>query len=156
MQNKFHEIDQFISTVILGVLIVLVALQVIMRVIFLSPLVGAEELARYFLICVVFLGAPFAARSGGHIRMEEILQKLPIKIRILITILIHLTATIVFGVVATGSVITMLNNLKNRTATLSIPFPIFILPTVIGFILLTYEYGRFLFKKNKQEYLLRE
>ena len=36
---------------------------------------------------------------------------------------------------------TLLENLRNRTATLSMPFPLFILPTVLGFVLLTLEYG---------------
>ena len=148
MEMRFivREFDRYASTIILGVLITLVALQVVMRVVFLSPLIGAEELARYFLICVVFIGAPFAARTGGHIRMEELIQILPEKIRRLIYIFIHLSAVFVFAIVTVGSVITLMNNLRNRTATLSIPFPIFIFPTVLGFLLLTYEYSRILFR----------
>jgi len=151
MQNTVREFDRYASTIILGVLIILVALQVVMRVVFLSPLIGAEELARYFLICVVFIGAPFAARTGGHIRMEELIQRLPEKFQKALHVFIHLSAVIVFAIVTVGSVVTLLNNLKNRTATLSIPFPIFIFPTVLGFFLLTYEYSRILFRilKNR-------
>ncbi|MCX7787639.1 MAG: TRAP transporter small permease [Spirochaetes bacterium] len=145
MSIQKREFDRYLSTSILGALILLVALQVVMRVIFLSPLIGAEELARYFLICVVFLGAPFAARTGGHIRMEELLQRFPLKLRTGISFLICLSAVLVFGIVSVGSVITLLRNLQNRTATLSIPFPIFIAPTVLGFVLLTFEYTRTLF-----------
>lgn len=149
MRHAIRELDSYGSTVLLGVLIILVALQVVMRVVFVSPLIGAEELARYFLICVVFLGAPVAARTGGHIRMEELIQRFPEKIRRSIYILIHLSAVLVFAIITAGSVITLLNNLKNRTATLSIPFPIFIFPTVLGFFLLTYEYTRILYRMAK-------
>ncbi len=151
MSVQTRELDRYLSTIILGVLILLVALQVVMRVVFLSPLIGAEELARYFLICVVFLGAPFAARTGGHIRMEELLQRFPTKIRFAISFLIGLSAILVFGIVSVGSVITLFRNLQNRTATLSIPFPIFIAPTVLGFVLLTYEYTRTLIESYKRK-----
>ena len=152
MKYTFREFDRYVSTILLGVLIILVALQVVMRVVFLSPLIGAEELARYFLICVVFMGAPFAARTGGHIRMEELIQRFPKKTQRFIFAVIHLLAALVFAITTVGSVITLLNNLKNRTATLSIPFPIFIFPTVLGFLLLTYEYSRILYRlvKNKK------
>jgi TRAP-type C4-dicarboxylate transport system permease small subunit len=133
----------------LSLLVILVTAQVLMRVIFLAPLIGAEELARYLLICVVFLGASFSERAGGQIRMEELLNLLPKSLKLFLQILIQSSAIIVFFIVSVGSIITLIENLKNRTATLSIPFPIFILPTVIGFCLLTLEYGKSLVRLVK-------
>ena len=47
-----------VSLILLAALIVTPLLQITMRGIFNVPLAGAEELARYFLICLTFLAAP--------------------------------------------------------------------------------------------------
>ncbi|ORC37786.1 hypothetical protein B4O97_01935 [Marispirochaeta aestuarii] len=142
MKAFIRNLDKYLGTFFLASLILLVIAQIVMRVVFLAPLKGAEELVRYFLICVVFFGAPYAAREGGHIRMEELQTWFPFWLRYPVRLLSFLSAAVVFGIVAYGSVLTLMQNLANRTATLSIPFPIFIMPTVLGFILLTVAYTR--------------
>lgn len=140
MSTRIRNTDMYIATLCLVSLTLLVVAQVVMRVFFLAPLIGAEELVRYLLICVVFIGAPYAARNGGHIRMEEIQMWLPFRIRYALRFLAFFSAVIAFGIVSYASILTLLKNLNNRTATLSMPFWIFIFPTVLGFILLTVEY----------------
>jgi TRAP-type C4-dicarboxylate transport system permease small subunit len=56
--------------VILAVLVIVVFLQVIFRFILGSPLAWTEELARYSLIWITFLGAAFAMSLKAHIGME--------------------------------------------------------------------------------------
>jgi TRAP-type C4-dicarboxylate transport system permease small subunit len=58
------------SLVLLALLIVTPLAQIVMRGIFNVPMSGAEELARYFLICLTFLAASYVTREGGQIRME--------------------------------------------------------------------------------------
>lgn len=140
-KKSCRNLDRAVATLCLVSLTVLVVAQVVMRVFFLAPLIGAEEFVRYLLICVVFIGAPYAARNGGHIRMEEIQMWFPVRLRIALRFLVLLSAVIIFGIISYASVLTMMQNLKNRTATLSMPFWIFIMPTVLGFILLTVEYA---------------
>jgi TRAP-type C4-dicarboxylate transport system permease small subunit len=156
MKPVIRNADKYLATFFLAVLILIVMAQIVMRVVFLAPLKGAEELVRYFLICVVFLGAPYAARNGGHIRMEEIQMWFPHWIRYPIRLLAFIGAMVAFGIVAYASVLTMMENLANRTATLSIPFPIFILPTVLGFTLLTVEYALKLFRFLKKSDIPRD
>lgn len=135
-----NDLDKYLSTAILFMMVTLVTVQIVMRSVFSVPVIGAEGLDRYFLICIVFLAAPYAARSGGHIRMEEIQSYLPEKIKYTLQVLSCGCAAGVFGLVAAASVITTLNNIGNRTPTLSIPFFISFLPTIIGFHLLTLRY----------------
>jgi TRAP-type C4-dicarboxylate transport system permease small subunit len=73
--------------------------------------------------------------------MEEIQMWLPFRIRYAIRLLAFLGAVVAFGIVSYASILTLMQNLNNRTATLSMPFYIFIFPTVLGFILLTMEYA---------------
>ena len=55
----------------LAAIVVLPATQIVLRE-FGAPFVGMEELARYFMIVVTFVGIPLVNHEGGHIRMDEI------------------------------------------------------------------------------------
>ena len=55
--------------------------QIVMRSVFNVPMSGAEELARYFMICLVFLGAPLVTLWGGQIGMEEFQALIPARPR---------------------------------------------------------------------------
>ena len=138
--NIVRHIDKYLGTVILFLLVLLVITQVTMRTVFSVPLIGPEELARYFLICIVFFSMSYTARSGGHIRMDELQSFFPKKVRKFLQILIAITGIAIFGLFAAASIITTTKNQGNVTPTLAIPFTIFFLPTMVGFTLLTVEY----------------
>ena len=137
--NIIRNADRNLATVSLILLTLLVFAQVVMRVVFLSPLVGVEEFIRYLLIWVVFIGMPYTTRLGDQIKMEELQTFMPKWFRFGLRICILISAVVTFAIVAVAAVITTLKNLQNTTATLSIPFWIFFLPTVLGFILVTFE-----------------
>lgn len=135
-----RNLDKYLGTFILFSMVILVVTQVTMRTVFSYPLIGPEELARYFLICIVFFSMSYTARSSGHIRMDELHAFLPQTIRRFLQFLICVSAILVFGLFAAASIITTTKNQGNVTPTLAIPFTIFFLPTMTGFTLLTLEY----------------
>ncbi|WP_319476281.1 TRAP transporter small permease [Marispirochaeta aestuarii] len=137
----FRATDRNLATTALIMLVLLVFAQVIMRVVFLAPLVGAEEFVRYLLIWVVFLGMPYTTRFGDQIKMEELQLFMPKWIRYPIRLLALTSGCIIFCIVSISAIYTTLSNLKNTTATLSIPFWIFFTPTILGFVLVTIETG---------------
>lgn len=124
---------------LLAALIVTPLLQIIMRGIFNVPMSGAEELARYFLICMSFIGASYVTREGGQIRMEEFQAMIPPMPRWLLQMLIELSAVFLFGLFFVASVFTISNNMKNQTPTLEMPFWLFMAPLAIGSLLLVIE-----------------
>jgi TRAP-type C4-dicarboxylate transport system permease small subunit len=128
-----------ICLVLLAALIVTPLLQIVMRGIFNVPMSGAEELARYFLICLSFIGASYVTREGGQIRMEEFQVLIPPMPRWLLQMLIELSAVILFLVFFVASVFTISNNLRNQTATLEMPFWLFMGPLALGSLLLIVE-----------------
>lgn len=85
-----------VSLVMLAALILTPLLQILMRGVFNVPLAGAEELAKYFLICLVLIGASCVSAEGGQIRMEEFQAVLPPGVRRPLRILIALSAVGVF------------------------------------------------------------
>jgi TRAP-type C4-dicarboxylate transport system permease small subunit len=113
--------------------------QIVMRSVFNVPMSGAEELARYFLICLVFLGAPLVTLWGGQIGMEEFQVLIPPQPRWWLQLAIELAGVALFLVLAVASAVTIRNNLSNQTATLEMPFWLFMAPLALGSVLLVVE-----------------
>jgi len=130
---------RFICLVLLAALIVTPLLQIVMRGIFNVPMSGAEELARYFLICLSFIAASYVTQQGGQIRMEEFQVLIPPMPRWLLQMAIELIGVAVFAVFFVASVVTIANNLKNQTATMEMPFWLFMGPLALGSLLLIVE-----------------
>jgi len=130
---------RWISLALLAALIITPLLQIAMRGIFNVPMAGAEELARYFLIALTFLAASYVTEQGGQIRMEEFQGLLPPRPRWLLQLFIELAGVVMFSVMFVAGVITTANNLSNQTATLEMPFWLFMGPLVVGSLLLVVE-----------------
>ncbi len=113
--------------------------QITMRGVFNVPLAGAEELAKYFLICLTFLAASYVTHEGGQIRMEEFQFLLPPKPRWILQLAIEVSGVAVFGVLFVASVVTVTRNLNSVTPVLEIPFLLFFAPLVLGSLLLVVE-----------------
>lgn len=128
-----------VSFVLLALLILTPLAQVVMRGIFNVPMSGAEELARYFLITLTFIAASYVTEQGGQIRMEEFQGILPVRPRWFLQLAIELAGIAMFGVMFAAGVITIANNLQNQTATLEMPFWLFMGPLVVGTLLLVVE-----------------
>jgi TRAP-type C4-dicarboxylate transport system permease small subunit len=127
------------SLALLAALVVTPLAQITMRGVFNVPLAGAEELAKYFLICLTFLAASWVTQAGGQIRMEEFQFLLPPKPRWILQLAIEICGIAVFGVLFVASVVTVTRNLNSVTPILEIPFWLFFAPLVLGSLLLVVE-----------------
>lgn len=124
---------------LLALLIATPLAQIVLRSIFNVPMSGAEEMTRYFLICAVFLAAPLVTFEGGQIGMEELQAKIPPRPRWWLQLAIEVAGIAFFGFVAVAAVLTIGNNLRNQTATLEMPFWLFMAPLAVGMALLAVE-----------------
>ena len=130
---------RWMSLALLALLILTPLAQIIMRGIFNVPMSGAEELARYFLITLTFVSASYVTQQGGQIRMEEFQAVIPPHPRWLLQLGIELAGVAMFGVLLVAGIITINNNLNNQTATLEMPFWLFMGPLAVGALLLAVE-----------------
>lgn len=137
--GKIRTLIRWASLLLLFLLIATPLAQVVMRGVFNIPMSGAEELARYFLICLSFLAASFVTREGGQICMEEIQAFLPERIRWWTQMMVELSGVIFFTTIGISALVTISRNLDNQTATLEMPFPIFMAPLALGMFLLAIE-----------------
>jgi len=128
-----------LSFALLALLVATPLAQIVMRSVFNVPMSGAEELTRYFLICAVFVAAPLVTRDGGQIAMEEVQALVPARPRWWLQMLVELAGIAFFALMAVAAVVTTGNNLRNQTATLEMPFWLFMAPLVLGMALLSVE-----------------
>ena len=120
--------------VLIAVMIGLPALQVLLRQGTSSAFIGAGELTRFMLICLVFITLPYVVSSGASIRMEELLNALPAGLQRLVRIVIAATGVLGFGAAAISVAVATLRNLDNATPTLGIPYWIFFLAALLGLL----------------------
>lgn len=137
--NRIRRAVRGLSLLLLAALIVTPLAQITMRGVFNVPLAGAEELAKYFLICLTFIAAPYVTREGGQIRMEELQARLPRRPRWVLQMLIEISGVAVFGVLFVASAVTVSRNMNSVTPVLEMPFWMFFAPLVIGSLLLVIE-----------------
>jgi TRAP-type C4-dicarboxylate transport system permease small subunit len=135
--KRLRDLDGFVGAVSLALLIGTILLQVILRFVFLKPLMGAEELTRYLVICVVMFPLAYSERSGSTIIMEDIQAMFPKLLRNSINMASHILTTVVYAIVTVSVYSVLINNAANRTATLEMPFWLFFLPAVVGLTAMT-------------------
>lgn len=129
------------SLVMLLAMVTLPFIQVVSREIFSSPIIGVEELARFMLICSVFLALPYVISAGASIRMEEILSMFPARAIHLAKVAAAAICTATFAAMGVASLIAIGTNLDNATPTLGIPYWIFLGAASVSFAMAMLECG---------------
>jgi TRAP-type C4-dicarboxylate transport system permease small subunit len=129
---------RWLGLALLVVMIALPTLQVGLRA---TPyaFVGAGELTRFMLICVVFVSLPYVISSGASIRMEDLTNGLPESIRRVVTIAIPATGVVGFGFASYSVAVAVLHNLNNATPTLGMPYWIFFSAAFVGLLMAAVE-----------------
>ncbi|HEX6142060.1 MAG TPA: TRAP transporter small permease subunit, partial [Geminicoccaceae bacterium] len=123
---------------LLALMIALPALQVGLRF---TPyaFIGAGELTRFMLICVVFVTLPYVISSGASIRIEDLSAGLPADLRRTIRIVIAASGVLAFGFASFSVAVAVLRNLNNATPTLGIPYWVFFSAAFVGLLLAALE-----------------
>ena len=118
--------------ILAGIVLVPIA-QIVMRGVFGLPFIGAEELTRFLLICLIFVGYPLVVETGENIVMGEIKSSLPKRLKSVVNLAISVSAVAVTLFFAYVTWANISKNLNNATPTLGIPFWIFLAATLFGF-----------------------
>jgi C4-dicarboxylate transporter DctQ subunit len=97
-----HFIDNFegyLCVVMLIAMSIIVFLQVIFRFILKSSLPWSEEVSRYLLVWITFMGGAYGVKTGAHLGVEAVQLLLPVKARKVAKLITHLVGLIVCVVV---------------------------------------------------------
>jgi TRAP-type C4-dicarboxylate transport system permease small subunit len=115
MIDSLNKLVGIILALMLGVMSILIIVQVISRFVIHLPLTWSEELSRYLMAYIVFLGASLAMRHNKLISIELLPEMLGGTKRKVITIIV-LLISIVFFVILFKQGIDMLSRVKVQTS----------------------------------------
>lgn len=76
-----EKVVQYTLVVMVAIMTITIIIQVFLRYLFLYSLSWSEEVARYLMIWVAFLGASLALKKGFHIGVEFVVSRIPERIR---------------------------------------------------------------------------
>ena len=77
-------------------LIIAIFCQVFFRFVFDHNLTWTEELSRYSLVWITFLGAAYAMSTNSHVGMEMLVEKSPLPLRRVLIIIAMLVSAVFF------------------------------------------------------------
>jgi len=79
--NCIAKIEDTLLCLLLGSMILLVLIQIVLRNLFATGIIGGAEIVRHLVLWVAFIAAGITARDGKHIRIDIAYRFLPIRIR---------------------------------------------------------------------------
>ena len=74
---KFNKFLDGVTVLCMGMILVLVVAQVVLRYVFNSPLTWSEELAVYIMVWMTFIGSVICMRDNEHIEVTILVDYLP-------------------------------------------------------------------------------
>lgn len=94
--GKFNKISEIAVMILMIAISVITFVQVIFRYVFNNSLFWSEEMGRYLLIWITFLGAAVGVNKGAHIGIDFIYSKIPDRYKVFFNFFINITGMI-FG-----------------------------------------------------------
>lgn len=138
--DGLDKISKSLAQLSVFVMVIVVILGVFMRYFMKSPLIWSDELAKYALVYMTFIGAPVALRSKGLAAMELVIEKLPQNLRKVAQIIVYILEILLIGFLFYYSIdLLFQDSVKNQISPgLQIPMTwvYFSLPFGIGLMLL--------------------
>lgn len=148
-------LDVFVASIVLVVLVVLTSLGVVMRYVMKHPFTWLEEVQLFCMVWIVFCGAGVAFRTGSHVAIEMIVDLFPKKVQRIIGYFIDLVVVLVVGYLFKQSLgfIGMLFQNGRTTNMLGIPYWLDYGIAPISYILMivSYFYGKYIRKEEDSE-----
>ncbi|MBP2297705.1 TRAP transporter small permease [Azospirillum picis] len=119
--DLLERITEWIMALMLAVMVALVFGNVVLRYVFNSGIVAAEEIARLMFVWLVFLGATVALRHQRHLGLEILQSRLPAKARRACAVLAHLLMLYALWLFVEGSWQQLLIGMETFSTVLRFP-----------------------------------
>lgn len=150
-------LDLVLTGIVFAILVVVTFAGVIMRYFVNNPFVWLEEVQLACFVWIAFLGGGAAFRTGNHVAIEFIVDRLPTGLRKVVEVLIYLVVIIVLGYffIQGSNLVNQMANTGRTTNILKIPYKIIYSAFPIGCILMiinfTIESFKTIFNLNKEK-----
>ncbi|MUU11572.1 MAG: TRAP transporter small permease [Oscillibacter sp.] len=137
--DVLEKVEKAILAVTVGIMVIIIAYQVIMRYIFAHANSWSEELARYLFIYDVMIGAAIAIRRNSHLQIDILINLMKPKVRTILTIIATLAGMVFMVFLLSYSITLVQTGARTMSAGLGIPMsiPYSCMPVGIVLMLLT-------------------
>lgn len=106
--GKFNQVlsatEDILIVLFLGVMVVMVMLEIILRNFYQSGITGGDDLIRHLVLWIAFFGAGVATRSNAHVKMDALTNFLPDSWLKYSYVIVNLFSSMISGVLVYASV----------------------------------------------------
>ncbi|NQD66436.1 TRAP transporter small permease [Bacillus haikouensis] len=120
----------------LFIIVVVTILQVIARFVFDQPLVWSDELARFILIWMVFIGAAVVSFDDKHMAVEVFQEKMSPKVKLITSLLMRVLILLFIAITAYSSIELVKVSHYLESGALEIPFSYWRVSATVGLALM--------------------
>lgn len=119
--DLLNESIKHILNLLLFTMVIVVFAQVLIRYVLDNPLAWSEELARYILVWLTFLGAAYAMSKNAHVGVEVFVKLFPVAIQKAILIVATLTSLFFFGIMIYQGYLFTIRTMAQTSPVLHLP-----------------------------------
>lgn len=152
VKKILKNLDLIIASLYLVILIVTGIYSVAMRFIFNSPVMWYEAYAKFVLMAIILIAAPYVARQDGHINMREFLFKFPLTVQKIIFYLMDLCCVAFYALITYSACVMVSKNMNSYMIGFNQPYWQFYIPVIVGFGVMSIVYV-FVFIKHIREHI---
>jgi len=133
----YVHIEDVLGTFALGIILVVMATQIVLRYVFNGSLIWSEEISRYLLIALVFMGTATAVREREHIQIDLIDRLISKQALSVLKILVDITLGIYLCVIIyhAQTVVVMFKNQPSSALQIPMAIPYAAVPLGFGLAL---------------------
>ena len=147
--NKHIKLSELVIIVTFVVMVVSTLTQVICRYLLEFSLPWVDELARYCLVWMVFVGMVLTLVRGQHVTVDLMLDRYSIRFRPFALTIIDLATSGLFLVLLYGGVLLMQLTAGQTTSGLGIPKHMVYAALPIGALLMLIELGQRIYRRHR-------
>lgn len=119
--EKINKVNEYFTMTMMVLMVVVVFMQILSRAVIGSSFTWTEEVARFFMIWVIFLGSAIAFRYGSHISIEAVYNLLSLRWKKIMHVLLTLVClAFCYFLITKGFVLTQ-KSFTNLSPALGIP-----------------------------------
>ncbi|MDW7675966.1 MAG: TRAP transporter small permease [Bacillota bacterium] len=138
--SRIHKINnafKYFLNFILASMVLVVFAQVIFRFVLSKPLPWSEEISRYMMVWITFLGAALAIEKKAHALVEFFVDLLPEKLRVIVKVIAIILSCVFYGIIAFYGWNFLSSSLTQFSAVLQLPMAyVYIVIPLSGILLI--------------------
>ncbi|MFC1979477.1 TRAP transporter small permease [Chloroflexota bacterium] len=115
----------FIGGAVLATMMLLTGMDVLLRYVFSSPIVGAYELTEFMLLLAVFLGLAYTQRQKAHITVDLVISRLSKKGQAILNSVTYFISLGLLILISWQIVLTAVDELARKHVSTTLAVPVF-------------------------------